>query len=89
MKPSEIVNTSTELSKFSKDEALRAAKLEYLTTAKGRTLSPQYWAGLVLIGDTSPIDISTTSHWWIWLIAMTVIALILVFFIRTFKSSKL
>ncbi|MEO6948245.1 MAG: CHAT domain-containing tetratricopeptide repeat protein [Ginsengibacter sp.] len=40
-----------------KDEALRAAKLTYLETADGRMLSPQYWAGLVIVGDTSPVDI--------------------------------
>lgn len=38
-----------------KDEALRRAKLAYLKTADGRALSPQYWAGLVVMGDTSPI----------------------------------
>ncbi len=45
-----------------KDEALRKAKLDYLTTAEGRTLSPQYWAGLVLIGDASPIELKTSSN---------------------------
>lgn len=40
-----------------KDEALRAAKLSYLEKAEGRMLSPQYWAGLVIVGNTSPIDI--------------------------------
>ena len=41
-----------------KDEALRAAKLSYLDKAEGRMLSPQYWAGLVIVGDTSPVDIN-------------------------------
>jgi CHAT domain-containing protein len=39
-----------------KDEALRQAKLTYLQQAQGRTLSPQYWAGLVLMGDPDPIE---------------------------------
>jgi CHAT domain-containing protein len=38
-----------------KDEALRQAKLTYLKTAEGRMLAPQYWAGLVIMGDVSPI----------------------------------
>ena len=38
-----------------KDEALRNAKLNYLKNAEGRMLAPQYWAGLVIMGDTSPI----------------------------------
>lgn len=44
-----------------KHEALRKAKLDYISTAEGRTVSPQYWAGLILIGDTSAIEISTIS----------------------------
>lgn len=50
-----------------KDEALRQAKLHYLKNAHGRMLSPQYWAGLVLMGDTSPVTIKkqNTFVWWI------------------------
>lgn len=46
------------LDRMPKDEALRQAKLGYLAQSKGRSLAPQYWAGLVLIGDTSPVDIN-------------------------------
>lgn len=52
---------------LAKDEALQKAKLDYIATAKGRTLSPQYWAGLVLIGDTAPIDLKSSSNFVIWL----------------------
>lgn len=38
-----------------KDEALRHAKLSYLQQAEGRMLAPQYWAGLVIMGDTEPL----------------------------------
>jgi len=44
-----------------KDKALQQAKLEYLKSVDGRTLSPEYWAGLILIGDTSPIS-NLISH---------------------------
>ncbi len=40
---------------FSKDEALRQAKLSYLQNNEGRMLAPTYWAGLVIMGDVSPI----------------------------------
>lgn len=40
---------------MNKDEALREAKLTYLTTERGRMLVPAYWAGLVVLGDTSPV----------------------------------
>ncbi|RDY60161.1 CHAT domain-containing protein [Flagellimonas nanhaiensis] len=49
-----------------KDEALRLAKLDYLQNADGRTLHPQYWAGLVLMGNTSAIELSTDNHWLLW-----------------------
>ncbi len=60
-----------------KDEALRKAKLSYIATAEGRTASPQYWAGLVLIGDTSPIHLNTGISIWWWVFG----GLIVLFFI--------
>ncbi len=42
---------------WGKDKALQQAKLDYIATAEGRTIHPQYWAGLVLIGDTSSIEL--------------------------------
>ncbi len=56
-----------------KDEALQKAKLDYITTAEGRTISPQYWAGLVLIGDSSPIDLKTSSNFVFWLLGIVLI----------------
>ena len=48
---------------MTKDEALRQAKLTYLSTAEGRMLAPQYWAGLVIMGDTAPIELKQ-QNWW-------------------------
>ena len=61
---------------LAKDEALQKAKLDYLATAKGRTLAPQYWAGLVLIGDTAPIDLQTSSNIVFWFVGFILILLI-------------
>lgn len=58
-----------------KDEALREAKLSYLSQASGRALAPQYWAGLVLMGNTSPVIIETKSNM-IWLFAGLTLLLI-------------
>ncbi|MEM8999833.1 MAG: CHAT domain-containing tetratricopeptide repeat protein [Bacteroidota bacterium] len=63
-----------------KDEALRLAKLDYLQNAEGRTLHPQYWAGLVLMGDTAPIELSRNGHWGYWIIAGILLLLLLVYF---------
>ncbi len=38
-----------------KDEALRNAKLEYLKSNKGQLNHPFFWAGMVVIGDSTPI----------------------------------
>ncbi|MEM6515107.1 MAG: CHAT domain-containing protein, partial [Bacteroidota bacterium] len=71
-----------------KDEALRKSKLDYIANAQGRTVAPQYWAGLVLIGDTSPIELSTSSNLIYWLIG-TVLLFILIYFIaRKLRSSN-
>jgi CHAT domain-containing protein len=54
---------------MTKDEALRQAKLTYLATAEGRMLAPQYWAGLVIMGNTAAIDMKKKSlikdYWWV------------------------
>ncbi|MFD2725451.1 CHAT domain-containing protein [Hyunsoonleella rubra] len=56
-----------------KDKALRQAKLDYISEAEGRTVTPQYWAGLVLIGDTSPIIISGPSKFAWYLISILIL----------------
>lgn len=57
-----------------KDKALRLAKIDYLKRARGRTLHPQYWAGLVLMGDTSPIDLSKPVSWVWWALGLLALA---------------
>lgn len=71
-----------------KDSALQKAKLEYIATAEGRTLAPQYWAGLVLIGDTSPIDLKSSSNSVIYWIAGLILILIIVLLVRKNNASK-
>lgn len=50
-----------------KHAALRKAKLDYLSQAGDELLHPYYWAGLVLIGDTSPVDLKPAGRGpWPW-----------------------
>ncbi|WP_396591633.1 CHAT domain-containing protein [Allomuricauda sp. R78024] len=70
-----------------KDEALRLAKLDYLKTAEGRTLHPQYWAGLVLMGNTSPIEISQPFPW-LWVIGGIILILLLTMFLKRKAFNK-
>jgi len=58
---------------LSKDKALQMAKLQYLNSENGRTLSPKYWAGLILIGDTLPVPISTSNNRLIWAFGLLVL----------------
>ncbi len=51
-----------------KDEALRAAKLEYLESAGSRKAHPHYWLSFVSIGDNSPLYISYDYYFFILLI---------------------
>src|SRR5690606_15785987 len=69
-----------------KDEALRLAKLDYLRTAEGRILHPQYWAGLIMMGDTSPIQFSQPDHWYLWASILLLILVITSIIIKK-KSS--
>lgn len=72
-----------------KDEALKAAKLEYISNAEGRTLAPHYWAGLVLIGDTSPLEQDAGLIWWHWFVILCVAAFSLFLLIRIIKKKSL
>ncbi|MFD1615555.1 CHAT domain-containing protein [Gelatiniphilus marinus] len=62
-----------------KDKALQQAKLSYLAQAQGRTIAPQYWAGLVLIGDASPLDLQSGSAYLMYLLlGLLALALIII-----------
>ncbi|MEX0288907.1 MAG: CHAT domain-containing protein, partial [Flavobacteriaceae bacterium] len=73
---------------YSKDKALRRAKLDYMLTAEGRTAAPQYWAGLVLMGDSSAIQLNGTAGRYYWLIGVIVLILILGFIVRKGPFSR-
>ncbi|MEO1435490.1 MAG: CHAT domain-containing protein, partial [Bacteroidota bacterium] len=53
-----------------KDEALRQAKLTYLSTATNRAALPEYWAGLVLMGDTDAMEFPEDNSRWIWILLL-------------------
>lgn len=59
-----------------KHEALQQAKLRYLDTSPKAALAPEYWAGLVLMGDTSPIALSGSTNWLLWVLAIGLLLLL-------------
>ena len=65
---------------WAKDKALQQAKLDYIATAEGRTIHPQYWAGLVLIGDAAPIELSSSFNFLYWTLAAIAILIAIIIF---------
>ncbi|SHI84506.1 CHAT domain-containing protein [Aquimarina spongiae] len=62
-----------------KSQALRKAKLSYLSTSSLSESSPHFWATFVLLGDTSPIqDISFIDKYWLIIALVLLIILILI-----------
>jgi len=58
-----------------KDVALQQAKLNYVANAKGVSGHPAFWSSFILIGDTSPIELSkkNTITWWMLILPLCVL----------------
>lgn len=72
-----------------KDVALKRAKLDYIANAEGRTAHPQYWAGLILMGDTSAIELPSQTHWWLWILLLVAGLLVLFFLVKNNRPLRL
>src|SRR5690606_21525095 len=59
--------------------ALQESKRQYLSTADEFLAHPRYWAGMVLIGNTDPLDLKASFTWGYWGIIGMVFLLLLVF----------
>ncbi|HZH73053.1 MAG TPA: hypothetical protein VFD91_11220 [Mariniphaga sp.] len=66
---------------MSKDMALKKAKLKYLSHNEGRILSPQYWAGMMLIGNPDPIEGLNPVRFWYMLTGGIILFLLISFYI--------
>ncbi len=73
---------------MSKDEALQKAKLKYLKNANGRTIQPQFWAGLVLIGSEMPIHFLQTAHTLFYYVIALLFALLFAVLFLKMKRNK-
>ncbi|WP_299215332.1 CHAT domain-containing tetratricopeptide repeat protein [uncultured Dokdonia sp.] len=72
-----------------KHVALKKAKQQYLQTVEGRLLQPNYWAGLVLMGDNTPIDISQdTVGNTFWYSMLAIVVIVAMFFLLRSKKKK-
>lgn len=52
-----------------KAEALRQAKMQYLSEAKGLAAHPSYWAPFVQMGDSRPLQVGGKGGAWWWWVA--------------------
>lgn len=52
---------------LSSDEALRQAKIDYLSENPDRVLAPAYWSGLILMGKPGVIQFENNSFPWWWI----------------------
>ena len=70
---------------YSKDRALREAKLHFLKETDDLFAHPFYWAGFVVQGDPSPLSGERGLVWWQWILIIVPIVLIAVFISRKFS----
>ncbi|HMR17438.1 MAG TPA: CHAT domain-containing protein, partial [Mariniflexile sp.] len=72
---------------LSKKEALRQAKLSYLNANEDALLRhPYYWSGIVITGNTLPLD---TTNYFVWAVfILGGLMLILLFYKKLFKKRK-
>jgi len=68
----------------SKSQALRKAKLDYLSKADNITAAPYYWAGFVFIGEPEPT--THTVNLWMYVIMAGIVTAIVLFFLKSKRS---
>ena len=69
---------------FTKDQALKKAKIDYLDQADALTAHPYFWANLIAVGDMSPLQ--TNRKGWIGLGIFFVIGITSLFWFWTTKK---
>ncbi|MFC5626747.1 CHAT domain-containing protein [Algoriphagus winogradskyi] len=73
---------------LTKDQALRVAKLNYLSTAESRALAPNFWAGLIVMGSTEPLALEKPVPMY-WIVTLILLGLIGSWFVfKLFKNPK-
>jgi CHAT domain-containing protein/tetratricopeptide (TPR) repeat protein len=71
-----------------KDDALREAKLQYLRTANPQAANPQYWAGLIIIGNNQALVTLNNRMSYYWLILPAILLFLASVFWYKKKNKK-
>ncbi len=66
---------------YAKDEALRQAKLQFIEESDDLTIHPFFWAGFILIGDHSPINLDRSFNPAFYLVGIAGLLIVLGFMI--------
>lgn len=69
---------------YSKSEALRQAKIDYLENSESLLQHPFYWGGMVLMGKDGTLEVKEKSHYWIWILSLGIVLGIIVTLVYTF-----
>ena len=73
---------------FTKSEALRAAKLDYLATTKGSLASPFFWGGMVLMGKDNTMKIEENYKIRYIVLVFAILAIIIGYFLYRKKYKQ-
>ena len=68
---------------MAKDEALRQAKLTFLSRADRVSAAPYFWGGVVLIGNTQPLQCMQSAgwqSWWFWCVGAALLGILVALF---------
>ncbi|WP_298489358.1 CHAT domain-containing protein [uncultured Maribacter sp.] len=68
---------------LTKSSAMQKAKIKYINQYRN-TLTPSYWAGLIVIGDNAPLEYSNFN--WVWILVSIIGILVLTFSFYKFKK---
>ncbi|MCB0687400.1 MAG: CHAT domain-containing protein, partial [Saprospiraceae bacterium] len=75
---------------LTKDRALRKAKLQFLSQSPEELSNPLYWAGMILVGDISPVEIqSSASNSILFFLGLGIVSVLLFIFYRYYFNSKI
>lgn len=67
---------------YSKDEALRAAKLAFIEKGKHKDVHPFFWASFVPIGNMNQVEFQSGNKHWAWLVPLGALFIAAIFWYR-------
>jgi hypothetical protein len=71
------------------NSALQNSKLEYIKNADEFLAHPRFWAGLLLIGETSPIKLNEQNEQWLYWICAFILIILMVCVLLSPKTLNL